>query len=84
MYNIFYNLEEFGADGVTFRSYGTTVVKAFMDAVREMRKVLKTKDVELLQVEDMEFAIWAFGMPQGYLSIKEVGPETSAADLESE
>jgi len=83
MYNIFYNLEEFGADGVTFNSYGTTVVKAFMDAVHEMRRVLKTKDVELLQVEDMEFAIWAFGMPQGYLSIKEVGPKTSAPDLES-
>ncbi len=75
MYNIFYNLEEFGADGVTFRSYGTTDVRAFMDAVREMRKVLKTNDVELLQVGDLEFAIWAFGTPQGYLSIKEQGPD---------
>jgi len=82
MYNIYYRLKGSDGDGVTFRSYGTTDVKAFMDAIKEMRKVLQTKDVELLQVEDMEFAIWAFGMPQGYLSIKEVGPETSAPDLE--
>jgi len=81
MYKIYYNLEEYGADGVTFNSYGSTVVRAFMDAVREMRKVLKTKDVELLQVGEMDFAIWAYGMPQGYLSIKELGPETSVQDL---
>ncbi|GAG38195.1 unnamed protein product, partial [marine sediment metagenome] len=50
-------------------------------AVMEMRKVLGTRDVELLQVEDMEFAIWAFGMPQGYLSIKERGSKEEAQGL---
>ncbi len=73
MYNIYYSLKDPDTDEFTFTSYATTVVRAYLDAIREMRKVLKTKDVELLQVGEMEFAIWAYKNPQGYLSIKEVG-----------
>ncbi len=83
MYNIYYNLDDYGTDGYKFESDANTPVKAFMDAVREMRKVLKTRDVELLDLGDMEFAIWTRGNPQGYLSIKQVGPETSAQGVES-
>jgi len=76
MYNIYYNLEEYGSSGHTIQSSATTVVKAFMDAIREMRRVLTTTKVELLPVNETEFVIWAFGLPQGYLSIKPVGPKT--------
>ena len=81
MYNIYYRMSVRGDDSFTFTSDATTVVSAYMDALREIRKVLNTKDVELLEVGDMEFAIWARGNPQGYVSIKEVGPETSTPDL---
>ncbi len=82
MYNIYYNLEDYGSPGHTIESSATTVVKAFMDAIREIRRVLTTTKVELLPVSETEFVIWAYDFPQGYLSIKQVGPETSATDLE--
>ncbi len=81
MYNIFYNLDEFGAKGHNLTSKATTTVKAFMDAVRELRRVLKTKNVKLLQVGNMEFVIWADKEPRGYLSIKRYGPKTSVNEL---
>jgi len=71
MYNIYYNLEEFGSSGHTIQSSGDTMIKAFMDAIREMRRVLTCTKVELLPVNETEFVVWAYDLPQGYLSITE-------------
>ena len=81
MYNIYYNLYHCGTDGYKFDSSAKTIVDAFMDAIREMRKVLSTSKVELVPLNDTEFVIWAFGIPQGYLSINEVGPKTQELGL---
>lgn len=76
MYDIYYNLKKFGSDGHTFESSATTEIKACSDAVQELRRVLKTLKVEILSVGEMEFVIWAYRWPQGYLSIKLVGSKT--------
>ena len=72
MYNIYYNLDKIGTPGHNVKSSADTVVKAFMDAVREMRRVLTTERVELLPVSETEFVIWAYDYPQGYLQITEL------------
>jgi len=75
MYNIYYNLDKIGTPGHNVQSSADTDVKAFMDAVREMRRVLTTSRVELLPVSETEFIIWAYDYPQGYLQITELEPD---------
>ncbi len=84
MYNIYYSLKDSGWVGVDFETTAETAVKAFMCAVREIRTVLMTRDVEFLLVGEMEFVIWAFGTCKGFLAITMLGQKTSAPDLESE
>jgi len=81
MYKIYYSLASTEWQGVEFESDASTPVKAFMCAVREVRRVLATMEVEFLPVDEMEFVIWAFGKCKGFLAITELGPETSVQDL---
>jgi len=81
MYNIYYSLVSTEWEGVDFETNANTPVKAFMCAVREIRTVLSTMEVQFLPVDEMEFVIWAFGKCKGFLAITEIGPETSVQDL---
>ncbi len=76
MYNIYYSLKDEGWVGHDIVACVNTELMASMVAVREMRRVLRATTVKLLPLSEMEFVIWSFGRPQGYLSIKEVGPVT--------
>ena len=77
MYNIYYNIDVGEGEGIQFVADVNTSVKAFMVAVKEMRRVLSTQAVEFLCIGEMEFVLWAYGKCAGYLSIKEVGPDVS-------
>jgi len=76
MYNIYYSLGTAVGEGVEFETNANTPVKAFMVAVREIRTVLATMEVEFLPVGEMEFVVWAFGKCKGFLSVQKVGPKT--------
>jgi len=82
MYNIYYSLASTEWDGIEFDTNANTAVKALFCAAREIRTRLMTMEIELLPVGEMEFVIWAKGKCQGYLAITEIGPVTSAPDLE--
>jgi len=82
MYNIYYSLADSGWESHDITSDANTVVKAFMDAVREMWSVLSTKELEFLPVGEMEFVVWGYGKCKAFLAITEIGPETSAQGLE--
>jgi len=76
MYSIYYSLSDSDWQGVEFTTNVNTQVKAFMVAVKEMRRVLATKAVEFLIVDEMEFVVWAYGTCKGFLRITECGPKT--------
>ena len=76
MYNIYYSLADSEWEGHDLKTDAHTSVRAFMDAVREIRRLLNTMDVEFLPVGDMEFVLWLDGACKGYLSITECGPKT--------
>ena len=76
MYNIYYSLADADWHGHDREVVADTAVQAFMEAVRLVREVLATRDFELLMVGEMEFVIWACHKCKGFLSVKEVGPET--------
>ena len=81
MYNIYYSLAGSDWQGQERDIVADTEIQAFMEAVRLVREVLSTGEVELLMVGEMEFVIWGFGKCQGYLTIKQVNPKTSVQDL---
>lgn len=76
MYNISYSMKDAGWEAVEFETNADTLIKAFMCAVREIRTVLMSKEVEFLPISDTEFVIWLQGKCRGYLEVNEVGPTT--------
>jgi len=74
MYNIYYSLADSDWQGYNIESHGDTVIKAFMDAVRAVRKALSTTAIEFLPVGEMEFVIWSQGKCKGFLSVTEQEP----------
>jgi len=76
MYNIYISLARDNWHGVEFNTDVNTPVKAFMVAVREIRTMLATMEVEFLPIDEMEFVIWAFGKCKGFLAVTAIGPKT--------
>ena len=76
MYNISYSMKDAGWEAVEFQTNATTMVQAFMCAVREIRTVLMSKEVTFLIISDTEFVIWLQGKCKGFLVVNKVGPVT--------
>ncbi len=74
MYNIHISLVRNNWVGIDVQSEAKTTVKAFMDAVRLVRRLLYSTKVEFLPINQTEFVIWLQGKCKGYLSVKPVGP----------
>ena len=76
MYNIDFTLADSNWQVYEIEVDTDTMNDALMAAYMEIDKVLQTETFEVIRVSDSEFQIWAFGVFNGYLSIKQVNPKT--------
>ncbi len=76
MFDIYISFAHDNWDGYEMESDDSVILLAFMVAVKEIRRVLKTTEIELLAVGEMEFVIWCQGRCKGFLSVQERGPKT--------
>ena len=67
----------------SFHTDNTNEVLAYVTTIRKLKEYTYIKTLDFIPLGNGEYIIWGQGKCQGYMAIKEVGPETSEPDSES-